>query len=324
MDNTLEIMLGTTLLFGGENLVGHSPHSPNPQITEIIQATTRWYEVYKSPRKEQQVFELLRTAAGQDFVRKELNLNFEFGPPMLEAEIKLEYKWALTLLLAKYGIVPRWQSGMFIFANVTEARYARIQKRLLSAAGCDVTPLELVENWSASCAMCTTDHREAERFQKNKQAAQLRRECLTLSKWVRETSDRVDSVTDWFSTHTDRAREESTYKYISQLPDCSHVYNKFQDRFAKNNIIPIDSNTWRRDVKKFFWKWLTIFELAGSGIVCSWQFDWTPEYKSDYLCFIEQIRILKQFGHDPWPLLQQLPAEPPTKYRTLEDVLFEK
>ena len=90
MDNTLEIMLGTTLLFGGENLVGHGPHSPNPQITEIIQATTRWYEVYKSPRKEQQVFELLRTAAGQDFVRKELNLNFEFGPPMLEAEIKLE------------------------------------------------------------------------------------------------------------------------------------------------------------------------------------------------------------------------------------------
>lgn len=299
-------------------------YSKNPEITRMEEKVKLWYECYKSPRKEQQVFELLKTSAGQDFVRKELNMNFEFGTPMLKSDIELEYKWALTLMLAKYCIVPTWQKILRFPNDWIEYEYMGKQRSLLQESGCDTDVLTSILDFTFKNGLCSYSSRNSERYKENKAAARRIRESNHLNQALSD-SRKVDRPKgEWFFDHVDDDCEQRILEQLSKTSKVLKLASRFADRFEKNNIKKFSLDTWRRDERRFFYKWFTVFEMAEMGKIPSWQVDWTPEYRSDYCCFIEQIRILEQFGHDPWPLLQQLPADPPTKYRTLEDVLFEK
>lgn len=320
MDDTLEAMIGASLLFGENDLIRPKTTSLNPQIREMQIKTREWYQRYRSPRKEQQVLELLKTTAGQDQIRKELNMDFEYGPPMLKEDIAFEYKWALTLMLAKNGGVPSWQKELFFVNDYVELAYLRKQQVLLKAASCDVSVLDYI----IANSYCGYSTRNEKTFYAAKDEARRRRESKNLAQWSVAAQNNTSAKSEWFLEHTDSELERNVHNHVVRQSISSQTISKYRHLFSQNGMGHLYSAMWRQDVKVFFYKWITAFEMAEQGKIPSWQINWSPEFQSDYLCFVEQIKIIKKYDYDPWPLLLQLPETLPTKHRTLETVIFDK
>lgn len=328
MNDVLEAMIGCTLLFGSGNKIVSTPRY-NSEYQKLIQATKEWANRYKNHRKEQQLYELLKTEEGQAFVRKELRsdviiynegVQFEFEKPLLKNEIISEVKWALTWMLAKEGCVPSWQNnGILYFMNYYDIKYAKGQCELLKKFGCNVDVLEYAIKNSRGFSM-----EEYNGYTSRKFEAREKREQRELSQ-LKNISTIVDvPKIEWFAENTDDELELELFRIISEQEPLSPIITKYFAIWDKLKMERYNPETWRKDTKAFYQKWIVLWEMAGQGKVPAWQIDWSPNYLSEYLSFLEQIKILKEHGLDPWPLIQQLPVTVPKKHRTLEEVVFKK
>lgn len=328
MNDVLEAMIGYTLLFGTDSKIIRTSR-PNDEYEKRVQATKDWANKYKNSRKEQQIFELLKTYEGQRFVRKELRneviaynegSQFEFAKPLLKNDIISEVKWALTWMLAKEGHVPSWQSnGVLYFTNYYDIKYARGQCELLRCAGCDVELLEYAINNSRGFSMA-----EYNSYSERKSEARKIREEQELSN-LKRVSNKIDASKEkWFEENIDDKLELELFRIIAEQEPLSPLIIKYFGTWDKLKMNRYHPETWRRDSKAFYQKWIALWEMAERGKLPSWQVGWVPNYFSDYVSFLEQIRIFKEYDYDPWPLIQQLPTTIPKNHRTLEEVVFKK
>lgn len=201
-----------------------------------------------------------------------------------------------------------------------ELAYVRKQQELLKAADCDVSVLDYIVEHS----YCGCSTRKEKTFLETKDEARRRRENKNLAQWSIAAHNIKSTKYEWFLEHANSELEREVYSHIVRQAISSPVLSKYKLLFSQNGMGNLYSAMWRQDVKVFFYKWITAFVMAEQGKMPSWQVNWSPEFQSDYLCFVEQIKIMKKGDYDPWPLLQLLPKTIPTKHRTLEDVIFDR
>ena len=321
MNETLEVMLGASLLFGTENI--RPSRSYDPEFQARLNATIKWAEQYKNVKREQQIFDLLQTKKGQNYVRKELikyaGENFEFGSPLLKNEIEDQKKWALTLMVAKDGIVPSWQQNTLLYVgSYSDLTYMSKEEMLLERAGCDVFPIKqtLKDSRNAGCLS------NSDRYKEGVKKAQAIRECGLIAELRSRTHDEAAREL-WLSEHVDDEYEVELYRSLGFGQE-EYTSATYSDIWKKLNMNRYNPGTWRKDAKGFYQKWIVLWKMAEEGKIPSWQVNWVPNYRSDHLCFVEQILILDRYGHDPWPLAKQIMSEEPQNHRTLEEVVFKK
>lgn len=321
MNETLEVILGASLLFGTENIISSKRYDTDFQ--KRLDATTKWAAQYKNIKREQQIFDLLQTEKGRNYIRNEVfkcsGVPLEFSPPLLKQEIIDQMKWALTLMIANEGIVPSWQQGTVLYVGShSDYGYMQSQLILLERAGCDITPLKqtLNDGVMAGCLSKSDDYR------KRIKEAQRIREGKIITAFLKHESDDVEKEL-WFSGHVDDEYELELYRSLG-FDQEEYTSTTYSDTWKKLNMNKYNPGTWRKDAKRFYQKWIVLWKMAEEGKIPSWQVNWVPNYYSDYLCFVEQIIILDRFGHEPWPLAKQIPSKAPQNHRTLEEVIFKR
>lgn len=321
MNDVFEAMIGVSLLFGTNNTRPSKLYSPEARAR--LESTKKWAAQYRNVRREQQIYDLLQTEKGQNYVRKELikcaGEHFEFGSPLLKNEIEDQKKWALTLMVAKDGIVPSWQQNTLLYVgSYSDMDYMSKEEMLLERAGCDVSPIRQVLK-DSQVAGCLSN---SDRYRNGIKEAQAIRERTIITNLKSYSHDEASQEL-WFSEHVDDEYELELYRSLG-FDQEEYSSATYSDMWQKLNMNKYNPGTWRKDAKGFYQKWIVLWKMAEEGKIPSWQVNWIPNYRSDYLCFVEQILILDRFGHDPWPLASQIPSKEPQNHRTLEEVVFKK
>lgn len=331
MKDFFAALAGTALIFGTGDSDLNNTDRLHKKFKRKLEEISLWVNSHSNVNLEKRTICMLETKEGQDVIRHAImseanvllsNFGFEFDFPLDSSEIREEKEWALALYLALYGAAPSWQGQIGFSINTGLAmRRAMAQVQFFKKSNVECT---LLEKEIRESSWHLIDGNNSVLYTKRREAAVRRMKMDVDYLLLRKRFVSLEEHTDP-NNLVDDELERALTKMMGIEEDIKRLSLKYRYIWENNSIRPFDPMaTLRTCEKSFYQKWTSIFEMAERGKVPSWQLNWSPTSRADYLCLVEQLRIFKIYGHDPGWLLLALPDDMPTEHNTLDSILFKK